>query len=228
MTLEKFVHGLQKRHGEGLLMAIKDLRHDPFLSGSAIAGKFGLTRERVRQICDVIYGKGFLSYRKRELYSKKQLFLLCQKWKESKDLKNQAYALVIERLQKMGLEPVLHGKVKLRLLQIKNNKLIKFKISTKVTRLNRHTYYVVRVSAPSVKKAHILIVVLYIQEKFYFFIFPRKIFAQKSYLCIDATNPQSIYKPYLNKWTILFDSNVKIYNFANFFNKIIKGQKQCG
>jgi len=145
--------------------------------------------------------------------------LLCQKWKESKDLKNQAYALVIERLQKMGLEPVLHGKVKLRLLQIKNNKLIKFKISTKVTRLNRHTYYVVRVGAPSVKKAHILIVVLYIQEKFYFFIFPRKIFAQKNYLCIDAMNPHSIYRPYLNKWDILFDSNVKIYNFINFFNK---------
>jgi len=35
MTLEKFVHGLQKRHGEELLMAIKDLRHDPFLSGRA-------------------------------------------------------------------------------------------------------------------------------------------------------------------------------------------------
>jgi len=204
MRLEKFVYRLKKRHGQEFLMAIKDLRYNPFLSGSAIAEKFGLSRERVRQICDIIYGKGFLSYRKRELYSKKQLFLLCQKWKESKDLKKQVYVLVIERLQKMGLEPVLYGKVRLRLLKIKNNKLIKFKILTKVTRLNGHAYYVVHVNAPSVKKSDILIVALYIQEKFHFFIFPRKIFAEKSYLCIDAKTPQkSIYKKYLNKWDIL-------------------------
>ena len=57
---------LREKHGEKFVKRIKALETDLSLTGADIAREFGITRERVRQICDELYGKGLLRKRKQK------------------------------------------------------------------------------------------------------------------------------------------------------------------
>jgi hypothetical protein len=96
----------------------------------------------------------------------------------------------------MRLNPLLVGKLKSRLVQIEGNRLVKFKAVTKQTRLNGHSYYVIRLLPRSVKNANIVAVALYFQKEFLFFIFPREFFDYRKYLCLNPRVLQNIYEPY--------------------------------
>jgi len=202
-TQEMYVKRLKKRFGEPFLVELEALKCDPFLAGSDVARKFGLTRERIRQLCNRLYGEGFLKTRKKYLSEKKKILLLIHKWRNNGSLRLKVYANFLEKLECLGLEPRIYGRRNQRLLWLANGKLVMFRASLCQANFFGHRYFVIHLRRRNSQIDSMVVAVLH-NNDWIFYVFPKRIFFNRSYLCIDPENQSSIYNQYKGRWELLW------------------------
>ncbi len=126
--MEAVLAKMGRKYGSAFLADLNRLSQDPVINGSLIAKKYGISRERIRQICDLTYGKGFLSWRKEKLQGRKKFFSLMKRYKSLSrkgHLRSQALYSTFERLEELGLWPQINCDARLSEISLKNGKLIK-------------------------------------------------------------------------------------------------------
>ncbi len=202
-TPERYIKRLEERFGEMFLTELEALKHDPFLAGSDVARKFGLTRERIRQLCNRLYGEGFLSIRKKYLKEKKKMLLLIRHWRRNGSLRLKAYAELLEKLEYFGLEPRIYGQRKQRLILLSNKKLLMFRVSLTQANFFGHRYFVIHLKKKINPKIDFMVVAVLYNNDWIFYIFPKDLFMRRSYICIDPSNQNSTYNQYKGRWELL-------------------------
>ncbi len=209
LSKEQYALRLGVRFGRNFISSLKRLENDPFLTGSHIAYRFGITREYIRQICDRLFQKGFLKNRHKRLREKKK--------KVTEDIKTQIRVSKIERnprnsaiiaafrkLKAMGFKPALGFFYNKPRIVLEDTRVITVYSTKHPRKLNQHSqrlYYAYQIKRRPPETDYVI--TSYFQNGSYtFYIFPKDLFRTKQWILIPYPEDGS-YRQYKEAWHVI-------------------------
>lgn len=216
LSKEQYTLRLGARFGKEFIILLRKLEGDPFLKGSHIANRFGLTREYIRQICNKIFGKGFLKNRNKWLEKKKKRVVeeIKAQLTVSKiegNPKNSAIVVACKKIEAMGLKPTLVFLRNKPRIVLEDAKVLTV-YSTKYPRkLNRHSHrlycaFQIKHRPPETD----YIITAYSENgNSTFYVFPREFFQTKKWLLIPYPEDDK-YSQYKEAWHLISHLPVRL------------------
>jgi len=215
MSKQEKIDGIVSRYGIKILDDFETLRTLPYSTLSGMAEKYGITRERIRQLFKIVYGRPYTqSLRKKRAFAKEESAMSCTHNPRHKVSEYVIGSLVhtgaiyekkfLEQCESKGfcVRPILKRVVDLRV----NGHLVDVKYCStpvRTTKSSNNLYYRYHVLKHQVELCDFF--ACYHQGEEYFYIIPNVFFTTKkcdTMIYIPEKHPHR-YSEYKNAWHLL-------------------------